>query len=38
MIIDGAGHYDMYDDPDYLAQAVERLASFCTKHLVSTAS
>lgn len=34
MIIDGAGHYDMYDDPDHLALAVERLATFYATHLV----
>lgn len=32
-VIDGAGHYDMYHQPDYLDQAVNRLASFYAEHL-----
>jgi fermentation-respiration switch protein FrsA (DUF1100 family) len=34
-VIDGAGHYDMYHRPDYLDQAVERLALFYGEHLPS---
>lgn len=33
MVVDGAGHYEMYDVPEYLDQAVERLASFYGKYL-----
>ncbi|GAA2532038.1 alpha/beta hydrolase [Streptomyces levis] len=28
MVIDGAGHYEMYDEPEYVDAAVERLTSF----------
>lgn len=28
LVIDGAGHYDLYDQPRYVDQAVARLASF----------
>ncbi|WP_030381331.1 MULTISPECIES: alpha/beta hydrolase [unclassified Streptomyces] len=27
-VVDGAGHYDLYDRPEYVGRAVERLASF----------
>ncbi|NJQ01141.1 alpha/beta hydrolase [Streptomyces zingiberis] len=33
MVIDGAGHYEMYDEPEYVDAAVERLAGFYGKHL-----
>ncbi|MGW3350916.1 alpha/beta hydrolase [Nonomuraea rubra] len=33
MVIDGAGHYEMYDVPEYVDAAVERLASFYHDHL-----
>lgn len=33
LIINGAGHYDMYDKPEYVDQAVERLQSFYKKYL-----
>ena len=33
MIVEGAGHYEMYDVPDYVDQAVERLADFYHQHL-----
>jgi fermentation-respiration switch protein FrsA (DUF1100 family) len=32
-IIDGAGHYDMYYKPEYVDQAIDRLAFFYSKHL-----
>ena len=32
-VIDGAGHYDMYHQSDYLDQAVERLTLFYSEHL-----
>lgn len=32
-VIEGAGHYDMYDVPQYVDQAVERLSGFYRKHL-----
>lgn len=32
-VIDGAGHYDMYHQADYLDQAVDRLALFYAEHL-----
>lgn len=31
--IDGAGHYDLYYKPEYVDQAVERLAAFYREHL-----
>lgn len=33
MIVDGAGHYEMYDVPEYVDAAVDRLASFYQDHL-----
>ena len=33
LVIDGAGHYDLYDKPEYLTQAVDRLKTFFTTHL-----
>lgn len=32
-VVDGAGHYDMYDKPEYVDQAVRRLDVFYRKHL-----
>ena len=32
-VVDGAGHYEMYYKPDYVNEAVERLASFYERHL-----
>jgi uncharacterized protein len=31
--VDGAGHYDMYYKPEYVDQAIDRLASFYARHL-----
>ncbi|WP_372351081.1 alpha/beta hydrolase [Streptomyces sp. KL116D] len=33
MVIDGAGHYEMYDEPEYVDAAVDRLASFYSNNL-----
>ena len=33
MVIEGAGHYDMYDKPEYVEPAAERLSDFYRKHL-----
>lgn len=33
MVIEGAGHYEMYDEPRYVDAAVERLAGFYRTHL-----
>lgn len=33
LVIDGASHYDLYDVPRYLEQAVDRLDVFFTTHL-----
>ncbi|MDH6573464.1 fermentation-respiration switch protein FrsA (DUF1100 family) [Streptomyces sp. SAI-117] len=33
MVIDGAGHYEMYDEPEYVDAAVERLTSFYANNL-----
>lgn len=33
LVVDGAGHYEMYDVPEYVDQAVERLATFYRAHL-----
>lgn len=33
MVIEGAGHYEMYDEPEYVDTAIERLTSFYTKNL-----
>lgn len=35
MVVEGAGHYEMYDVPRYVDQAVERLASFYDEHLAA---
>jgi uncharacterized protein len=28
MVIEGAGHYEMYDEPEYVDAAVDRLVDF----------
>lgn len=33
MIVDGAGHYDLYYKPEFVDPAVERLAGFYARHL-----
>ncbi|MGC7098153.1 alpha/beta hydrolase [Amycolatopsis lurida] len=33
MVIEGAGHYEMYDVPEYVDAAVDRLAGFYSDHL-----
>ncbi|MBM7439311.1 pimeloyl-ACP methyl ester carboxylesterase [Streptomyces sp. HB132] len=33
MVIDGAGHYEMYDEPEYVDAAVERLTHFHMNNL-----
>ena len=33
MIVEGAGHYEMYDVPEYVDRAVDRLAGFYQEHL-----
>lgn len=33
LIVEGAGHYEMYDVPEYVDQAVGRLADFYREHL-----
>ncbi len=33
MVIEGAGHYEMYDVPEYVDRAVDRLASFYGRYL-----
>lgn len=33
MVVEGAGHYEMYDEPDYVDQAIERLTAFFTEYL-----
>lgn len=33
LVIEGAGHYEMYDEPRYVDQAVDRLADFYREHL-----
>ncbi|MFJ3576230.1 alpha/beta hydrolase [Streptomyces rubiginosohelvolus] len=33
MVIDGAGHYEMYDEPEYVDAAVKRLADFYLNNL-----
>ncbi|CAM5596691.1 Alpha/beta hydrolase OS=Streptomyces tendae OX=1932 GN=GUR47_24520 PE=4 SV=1 [Streptomyces tendae] len=33
MVIEGAGHYEMYDEPEYVDAAVERLAAFYVDNL-----
>lgn len=34
LVIDGAGHYDLYDKAEYVDPAVARLAAFYREHLV----
>ncbi len=33
MVIEGAGHYEMYDEPEYIDAAVDRLADFYSDNL-----
>ncbi|HEY0811821.1 MAG TPA: acetylxylan esterase [Pseudonocardia sp.] len=33
MVIDGAGHYEMYDEPEYVDAAVDRLTDFYVDNL-----
>jgi len=33
MVIEGAGHYEMYDEPEYVDAAVDRLVDFYRDHL-----
>jgi fermentation-respiration switch protein FrsA (DUF1100 family) len=33
LIVEGAGHYDLYDEPRYVDQALEQLAAFYGEHL-----
>ncbi|SES38821.1 alpha/beta hydrolase [Lentzea albida] len=33
MVVEGAGHYEMYDVPEYVDAAVDRLAAFYSEHL-----
>jgi len=33
LVIDGAGHYDMYYKPEYVALAIERMTRFYAQHL-----
>lgn len=33
LVIDGAGHYEMYDEPEYVDAAVEWLVSFYSNNL-----
>ncbi|MCL3818332.1 alpha/beta hydrolase [Aeromicrobium sp. zg-Y869] len=33
MVVDGAGHYQMYDEPAYVDVAVDRVAAFYSRHL-----
>ncbi|MEJ2864122.1 alpha/beta hydrolase [Actinomycetospora flava] len=33
MVVEGAGHYEMYDVPEYVDAAVDRLAAFYADHL-----
>jgi uncharacterized protein len=33
VVIEGAGHYALYDTPEYIAQAMERLAPSYGKHI-----
>ena len=32
LIVEGAGHYEMYDVPEYVDRAVDRLAHFFCEH------
>lgn len=38
VVIEGAGHYDLYDKPEYVEPAVGHLADFYTRRLVPTPS
>ncbi|MCS7483151.1 alpha/beta hydrolase [Umezawaea endophytica] len=33
MVIEGAGHYEMYDEPEYVDAAIDRLVTFYTDNL-----
>ncbi|MFE5211975.1 alpha/beta hydrolase [Streptomyces sp. NPDC056600] len=33
MVVDGAGHYEMYDEPEYVDAAVDRLVDFYSNNL-----
>ncbi|MFJ9622114.1 alpha/beta hydrolase [Streptomyces sp. NPDC101181] len=33
MVVDGAGHYEMYDEPEYVDAAIERLTTFYMNNL-----
>lgn len=33
LIVEGAGHYEMYDEPEYVGQAIERLSAFFGQYL-----
>ena len=33
LVVHGASHYDLYDRPEYVSQAVDRLGAFYTEHL-----
>lgn len=33
LVVEGAGHYEMYDVPEYVDAAVDRLAGFYAEHL-----
>jgi fermentation-respiration switch protein FrsA (DUF1100 family) len=33
MVVEGAGHYDMYYQPKYVGQAIDRLAAFYARYL-----
>ncbi|WP_255695151.1 hypothetical protein [Actinomycetospora soli] len=35
MVVEGAGHYEMYDEPAYVDAAVARLATFYAEYLGS---
>ncbi len=35
MVVDGAGHYEMYDVPEYVDQAADRLADFYREYLAA---
>lgn len=32
-VIEGAGHYELYDTPEYVAQAINKLVPFYRKHM-----
>lgn len=33
LVVEGAGHYEMYEEPRYVSQAIERLTAFYRKYL-----